>query len=158
MHDPKMALYCVVIRRDTMNDMGTRIQRSFRFDPAVLERLEKLAAELGITQTALVERYVEEGLRQEAHSGIVFVDEPAGRRARVGGTGLDVWEVVRIVQDHSGSAAEAAAYLEVPERLVLIAMRYYADFSYEIDAWIAENDRFYEVELARQRRVADALG
>ena len=26
--------------------------------------------------------------------GIVFADGPAGRRAAVGGTGLDVWEIV----------------------------------------------------------------
>ncbi len=65
---------------------------------------------------------------------------------------------MRIVQDNHGSTAEAAAYLDIPERLILTAMRYYADYSYEIDAWIADNDRYYEEELARQRRVADALG
>jgi uncharacterized protein (DUF433 family) len=111
-----------------------------------------------MTHTALVERYVDEGLRQENHWGIIFVDEPAGRRARVGGTGLDVWEVVRVVKDNHGSTAEAAGYLDIPERMVLTAMRYYADFPYEIDAWTAENDRYYEEELARERRVADALG
>ena len=153
-----MTVGCIVIRRDMLPDMGTRKQRSFRFDPAVLERLEKRAAELGVTQTALVERYVEEGLRQEVHSGIVFVDEPAGRRAKVGGTGLNVWEVVRVVKDNNGSIAEAAGYLTVPERFVLNAMRYYADYPYEIDAWIAENDRLYDEEIARQRRVADVLG
>jgi len=137
--------------------MSTRKQRSFRLDPAVLDHLEERARELGMTHTALVERYVDEGLRQERHWGIIFVDEAAGRRARVGGTGLDVWEVVRIVQDNHGSTAEAAAYLDIPERLILTAMRYYADYSYEIDAWIADNDRYYEEELARQRRVADAL-
>ncbi len=138
--------------------MATKQLRSFRFDPGTISRLEQRARELGLTQTALVERYVDEGLRQEDHWGIIFVDEPAGRRPRVGGTGLDVWEVVRTVQDNHSSTAEAAAYLHIPEGLVLTAMRYYADYSYEIDAWIADNDRYYEEELARQRRVAEALG
>ena len=138
--------------------MATRKLRSFRFDPATLEQLAQRASAQGMTQTALVERYVQEGLRQEDHWGIVFVDEPAGRRARVGGTGLDVWEVVRTVQDNNGSTSDAAAYLDIAERLVLAAMRYYADYPYEIDSWMAANDRYYEEELDRQRRVADALG
>ena len=91
-----------------------------------------------MTQTALVERYVDEGLRQEIHPGIYFLDEPAGRRAKVGATGLNVWEVVSTVAANQGSTTEAADYLAIPERLVLNAMRYYADYPYEIDAWIAE--------------------
>jgi uncharacterized protein (DUF433 family) len=138
--------------------MSTRTHRSFRFDPAVLERLEQRARQTGLTQTALVERYVDEGLRHDDHPGVVFVDEPAGRRARVAGTGLDVWEVVETVQDNSGSIAEAAAYLAVPERMVLDAMRYYADFPHEIDTWSAANALYWEEEQLRARRVADALG
>ena len=135
-----------------------RQHRSFRFEPATLERLEREAQKTGSSLTALVERFVDEGLRQADHPGIIFVDEAAGRRARVAGTGLDVWQVVETVQDNNGSTADAAAYLTVPERLVLAAMRYYADYPYEIDAWSAENDRLYEEELSRMRRVADALG
>lgn len=136
----------------------TRQLRSFRLPPDVLERLEQRAQEKGLTQTALVERYVEEGLRLEDHPGIYFMDEPAGRRAKVGGTGLNVWEVIETVQDNDGSTAAAADYLAVPERFVLAATRYYADFPAEIDEWIRENDRLYEIEEARLRRVADALG
>jgi uncharacterized protein (DUF433 family) len=136
--------------------MPTRRLRSFRFDPLLLERLEQRALEQGISRTALVERYVEEGLRRERHPDIVFVDEPAGRRARLAGTGLDVWEIVETVRGHEGSIQEAAAYLAVPERSVLAAMDYYLDFRHEVDAWIAANDRLAEQHEARMRRVADA--
>ncbi len=138
--------------------MSTRTHRSFRFDPTTLERLEQRARQTGLTQTALVERYVDEGLRQDDHPGIVFVNEPAGRRARVAGTGLDVWEVVETVQHHGGSAAEAAAYLHLHEEVVLVALRYYADFPHEIDAWIDSNAQYFEQEERRMRRVADAIG
>ena len=138
--------------------MVARQHRSFRLDPAILDRLAQQAKRSGLSQSALIERYVDEGLRQEEHRGIIFVDEPAGRRARVAGTGLDVWEVVETVQDNDGSTADAADYLAVPERFVLAAMRYYADYAYEIDAWSEENDRLYEEEVRRARRVADALG
>ena len=140
-----------------METSSVRRHRSFRFAPETLARLERRARESRSSQTALVERYVEEGLRHDKHPGIVFVDGPAGRRARVAGTGLDVWEVVVTVQDNDGSSAGAAAYLAVPARFVLAALGYYGDYPYEIDAWIAENDRLYEEELQRQRRVAEAL-
>lgn len=123
----------------------------------MLERLERRAAERGVTQTALVERYVEEGLRMDDHPGICFADGPAGRRARVAGTGLDVWEVVETVLDNDGSAAEAADYLAIAEPLVRNALRYYADFPFEIDDWIAANARYLELEQQATRRVADAL-
>ena len=138
--------------------MNARKLRSFRFDPFTLERLERRARDAGLNQTTLAERYIDEGLRQHDHPGIIFVDEPAGRRPRVAGTGLDVWEVVETVQDNDGSTSDAAAYLAVPERMVLAAMRYYADFPYEIDLWIESNAQLFEQEELRMRRVADALG
>jgi hypothetical protein len=138
--------------------MVTRKLRSFRLDPALLERLEQGAQQRGMTVTALVERYLDEGLRQDDHRGILFVDEAAGRRARVGGTGLDVWEVMSVVKANNGSIAESASYLEVPERVIAAATGYYAEYTYEIDAWIAENDRLFDEGMERQRRVADAIG
>lgn len=111
-----------------------------------------------MTVTALVDRYLDEGLRGDEHRGILFVDEAAGRRARVAGTGLDVWEVMMVVKANDGSIAEAASYLEIPERFVTAATGYYAEYTYEIDAWIEENDRLFEEGMARQRRVADAIG
>ena len=146
------------IQRVTFHDMSTRRQRSFRLDPETAERLDSRAAQLRTTQTALVERYIDEGLRYDQHPRAVFKDGPAGRRASMVGSGLDVWEIVATVHDNHGSSAEAAEYLHVPEPLVLDALRYYADYRDEIDAWIEENDRLYEVEAQRMRRVAEALG
>lgn len=144
--------------RDTVPYMATRKLRSFRLDPDLLDRLEQGAQRRGMTVTALVDRYLDEGLRQDEHPGILFVDEAAGRRARVAGTGLDVWEVMRTVKDSGGSITEAAEYLSIPERFVFAAMHYYVDHAYEIDAWNASNDRLFEEEMLRQRRVADAIG
>ena len=137
--------------------MPTRRHRSFRFDPTTLDRLEQRARESGLSQTTLVERYVDEGLRRERHPDIVFVDEPAGRRARLSGTGLDVWEIVETVRDSAGSLRAAADYLGVAERAVLSAMDYYVEFKAEVDAWIRTNTSLGEREETRRRRIADAL-
>jgi hypothetical protein len=45
--------------------------------------------------------------RMDEHPLIRFADGPAGRRARLVGTGKDVWEIIAVVRDNDGRAAEA---------------------------------------------------
>jgi hypothetical protein len=45
---------------------------------------------------------------------IRFADGPAGRRARLVGTGKDVWEIIAAVRDNDGDAAETARYVFMP--------------------------------------------
>ena len=88
----------------------------------------------------------------DEHPGIGFVDGPAGRRAVLVGTGLDVWEVIEIVKANRGSAAATARYLELPEARVRDAVRYYAAFSQEIDDWLTRQAAAAEREEAAARR------
>jgi hypothetical protein len=44
----------------------------------------------------------------DEHPNIHFVDGALGRRPSIIGTGLDVWEVVEVAIDNSGSVADAA--------------------------------------------------
>lgn len=89
----------------------------------------------------LAQRYVEEGLRADEHPLVRFVDGPAGRRARLVGTGSDVWEVIAAVRDNDGDVAETAELLEVPLGVVQAAVGYYGAYSAEIDGWIARNEQ-----------------
>lgn len=75
----------------------------------------------------------------DEHPLVRFADGPAGRRARLVGTGKDVWEVITTVQDNNGDAAEAARYLEIPLGLVQAAITYYGAYREEIDEWIELN-------------------
>lgn len=122
-----------------MSESSVRRHRSFRFSEGTLARLDARAHEIRETRTGLAERYVEEGLRMDEHPGIGFADGPAGRRAVLLGTGLDVWEVVSTVRQNRGSVQAAASYLERPMRALRMAMRYYASFPEEIDEIIERN-------------------
>ena len=77
----------------------------------------------------------------DEHPLIRFTDGPAGRRARLMGTGKDVWEVIATVRDNDGDAPEAAGYLEIPLGLVQAAITYYGAYQDEIDQWIEMNDQ-----------------
>jgi len=77
----------------------------------------------------------------DEHPLIRFADGPGGRRARLAGTGKDVWEVIATVRDNGGDAAEAARYLEIPLGLVQAAITYYGAYLDEIDQWIEANEQ-----------------
>jgi uncharacterized protein (DUF433 family) len=108
------------------------------------ERLGERARRAQLPERTLAQRYIEEGLRHDAHPLIQFLDGPSGRRASLIGRGLDVWEVIATVADNDGSTKEAAAYLEIPVGLVEAAVSYYGEYHEEIDEEIALNDAEYE--------------
>ncbi len=92
----------------------------------------------------LAQRYVEEGLRMDAHPLIRFVDGPSGRRARLIGPGGDVWEVIAAVRDHAGDLAATAKFLGIPQSAVQAAALYYGAFPDEIDERITANEALAE--------------
>src|ERR1700685_4107061 len=112
---------------------------SVRLNDATIARLGRHAQRMHLAPRTLAQRYVEEGLRMDEHPLIRFADGPAGRRARLTGTGKDVWEVIATVRDNDGDAAETARYLEVPLGLVPAAISYYGAYTGEIDQWIDGN-------------------
>jgi len=66
---------------------------------------------------------------------------PTGRRARLVGTGKDVWEIIAAVRDNDGDAGQTARYLEIPLGLVQAAISYYGAYRDEIDQWIEANEQ-----------------
>src|ERR1700727_1261606 len=112
-----------VLRRTTLNYMSQPL--SVRLSDATISRLGARARRVHLPPRTLAQRYVEEGLRMDEHPLIRFADGPAGRRARLAGTGKDVWEIIAAVRDNDGDAAETGRYLELPLGLVQAAISYY---------------------------------
>jgi uncharacterized protein (DUF433 family) len=117
---------------------------TLRLAPGTRQRLTEGARRAGLPERTLAQRYLEEGLRHDAHPLIHFLDGPSGRRASVLGRGLDVWEVIATIGDNDGSLAHTADYLQVPAGLVEAAVAYYGEFRVEIDEEIARNESEYE--------------
>ena len=70
--------------------------------------------------------------------GIVFADGPAGRRARIAGTGLDVFEVVKAYHelgDDRDTLVEEFTWITPTQ--VDAALMYYAAYTDEIDALVS---------------------
>jgi uncharacterized protein (DUF433 family) len=112
---------------------------SVRLNEATISRLGARARRVHLPPRTLAQRYVEEGLRMDEHPLIRFADGPAGRRARLLGTGKDIWEVIAVVRDNDADVAETARYLEIPLGLVQAAIAYYGSYTTEIDQQIEAN-------------------
>src|SRR6059058_6143618 len=116
---------------------------SVRLEADTLARLEAESKRAGQSRAQFMTTLLEEGLRMEAHPGIVFRSGPAGRRPGLAG-GPDVWEVVRAfrgleLRDEDAVARLAAQIGLAPEQ-VWVALRYYAEHRAEVDAWIDRVD------------------
>jgi len=144
---------CVTLRYSrTMADHYT-----LRLAPGIRQRLTDWARRFGMPERSLAQRYVDEGLRHDAHPLIQFLDGPSGRRASLAGRGLDVWEVIATIRDNNGSIAQASDYLQVPAGLVEAAVAYYGEYTDEIDAEIDFNQAEYERGMAAAAAGEQAL-
>jgi hypothetical protein len=139
-----------------------------RFDVSTVTKLAAYASRHpGMTSSSAAALLVEEGLRMDAHPGVVFREGPAGRRACLA-SGPDVWEVIRAVR--SARAAEAdlesdevleivAENTNLPPSALQVAVGYYGEYADEIDRQIADADAAQEralESLEKARSLLDA--
>ena len=131
-----------------------------RMTESLAWELEAESRRTGEPKSRLAQRLIEEGLRMQAHPGIIFRDGPAGRRPAVLG-GPDVWEIIRIATN-TGTTGEAAVeaiveHMDLTPDQARAAVSYYAAYPDEIDAWTRSNDELAErMEAAWRREQAPA--
>lgn len=138
--------------------------RSVRFEATTDAHLASFVARHpGLSHSSAAALLVEEGLRMDAHPGVLFREGPAGRRAVLSG-GPDVWEIVRAIKsartNEPGLAAEellavVSENTGVTHRLLNAAIGYYTDYPDEVDTLLDEADHA-ELEAASslERRLA----
>jgi uncharacterized protein (DUF433 family) len=72
-----------------------RKQRSVRLLGHVDEKVASLARRTGRDVSSVINEILDEGLRMRQVPGIIFADTRRGREAKLAGTRLGVWEIVR---------------------------------------------------------------
>jgi uncharacterized protein (DUF433 family) len=90
---------------------------------------------------AIVEALTEEAARMRRFPGIGFRGEEPYREAWVIGTGLDVWELIEMLQDYGSVERLLEDHENVSRRSVELAQAYYASYPDEIDEKIVDNRR-----------------
>lgn len=140
--------------------------RSVRFETSTVAKLAAYASRRpGMTSSSAAALLVEEGLRMDAHPGIVFREGPSGRRAGLA-AGPDVWEVIRAVRSARDSEPHMASErilkavadnTNVPLPALQVAVGYYAAYPDEIDQQVADADVAEEQALLAWERTRGLL-
>jgi len=126
---------------------------STRYPAGTLGQLDRRARTEGRARSALIQRYVAEGLEMDDYPGIVFRSGPAGRRPGLM-AGPDIWEVIAVYRGF-GDAERTADWLDQPLAAIETAVRYYEAHRSDIDDWIRRNDEAAEAaERISRARIA----
>src|SRR5262249_10267104 len=72
-----------------------RMLTTMRLRESLRRDLEIAAARSRRSLADVTQELLEEALRMRQCPGIFFAEEPSGRTAKIGGTGLAVWEIMR---------------------------------------------------------------
>lgn len=114
--------------------------KSLRLRPELRAEIERIAKRSRRSFSQVAQDLLEEALRMRACPGIYFADEPAGRVAKVVGTGLGVWEIMRDYLELGENEQELMELLpQLTPAHVKAALMYYKRYRQEIDSEIAEN-------------------
>jgi uncharacterized protein (DUF433 family) len=81
----------------------------------------------------------------------VFVEGTSGRRARVAGTGVEVWEIIATYQSVKKDAGRLKkSYRWLSSEQLRAARAYYSDYPEEIDQQIEKNRRWSQEEIRKR--------
>jgi len=117
------------------------IQKSIRIQEKTLKEIEQISRDSGKEFSAVANELLEEAVRMKRCPGIIFTEGTAGRRARIAGTGIEVWEVIAT---YKGVAEDFVrlrlAYHWLTEQQLRAATGYYLIYKEEIDRLIKQNE------------------
>lgn len=116
-------------------------QKSLRVPENILKEIDKIAKEAKKDFTAVTNELLKEAIKTHRCPGIVFTEGTSGKRARVAGTGIEVWEIIatyKSVANDFKRLSKAYSWLTVQQ--LKSAIGYYRLYTKEIDDLIAENE------------------
>jgi len=135
------------------------ITKSLRIPTETAEAIEQTARRVGRNFSSVANELLDEALKMRRCPGIVFADGATGRRARLAGTGIDIWEVIATYQSVNQSWKRLkAAYHWLDETKLRAALAYYECYPEEIEERIQQNESWTPKRLrqshpfARQRK------
>jgi uncharacterized protein (DUF433 family) len=114
------------------------VTTSLRLRSRLRAYLEELADRSQRSVSDVAQQLLEEAIRTRECPGIYFAEEPAGRTAKIMGTGLGVWEVMR---DYvaAGEDRVREIFPQLTPAQIGASRNYFLRYRDEIERRIAEN-------------------
>ncbi len=116
------------------------IQKSIRLPEEAVKDIEALASVTGKDFSGVARDLLIEAVKMRRCPGITFADGPTGRRARIAGSGIDIWEFVTMFKGLGENYDKLKeTYHWLTEQQIRSAFSYYALYPAEIDEKTASN-------------------
>ncbi|HEX6507739.1 MAG TPA: hypothetical protein VF221_08925 [Chloroflexota bacterium] len=113
---------------------------SVRLEDETERLVEAEARRTRRSKSAVVEAFTEETARTRRFPGLAFRGDDARRRAWVIGSGLDVWEIIQMLEDF-GSVEAVVSETQLSPANVRLAVAYRDSYPVEIAEAVADNRR-----------------
>ena len=127
------------------------VQKSLRIPQETLEEIERIASETGRDFSSVAKDLLAEAIKMRRCPGIVFVDGVSGRRARIAGTGIEVWEVITTYKSVNEDLSRLQkAYHWLTEQQLRAAIGYYTAYRSEIDQLVKQNESWSREMVAKR--------
>lgn len=118
--------------------------KTLRLRQVLRAEIDRIARRSRRSFSEVAQDLMEEALRMRKCPGIYFADEPAGREAKIAGTGLAVWEIAGVYKAVSkDERAFRARFAWLTEAQRKAALLYYRNYPDEIDVLMAENESLF---------------
>ena len=116
-----------------------RVLTTMRLRESLRRELEATAARSRRSVADVTQELLDEALRMRQCPGIYFADEPSGRTAKIGGTGLGVWEVLRDYSKDQDADRLRKTFPQLSQAQITAALMYDARYRDEVQAKIDAN-------------------
>jgi uncharacterized protein (DUF433 family) len=127
------------------------VQKSLRIPQGTFEEIERIARETGRDFSSIAKDLLVEAIKMRRCPGIVFADGVSGRRARIAGTGLEVWEVISTYRSVNQDFSRLRkAYHWLTEQQLRAVVGYYTAYREEIDALIKLNESWSRESVTKR--------
>lgn len=127
------------------------IQKSIRIQERTLKEIEQIARDAGKEFSVVANELLDEAVRMQRCPGIIFTEGTTGRRARIAGTGIEVWEIIATYKgvDEDFNRLQKAYHWLTGQQL-RSAIDYYKTYPEAIDLLIKQNEGLTEEHIHKR--------
>lgn len=119
----------------------TTVKKSIRLPEETVKEIEALASGTGRDFSGIARDLLIEAVKMRRCPGVTFADGPTGRRAKIAGSGIDVWEFIATFKGLGESYNKLKkTYHWLGDQQIRSALSYYALYPDEIDEKITRNE------------------
>ncbi|TVL99296.1 MAG: hypothetical protein CV087_18575 [Candidatus Brocadia sp. WS118] len=127
------------------------VQKSIRIQERTLKEIEQIARDAGKEFSVVANELLDEAVRMQRCPGIVFTEGTTGRRARIAGTGIEVWEVIATYKGVEEDLNRLQkAYHWLTEQQLRSAIGYYNTYPEDVELLIKQNEGLTEEHIHKR--------